>query len=80
MHAAVGDQPDQMDAVGVRERLAENMVGRKFPALRGLVDSGQVLHDESRIGFRGRGGRDLSDDQTNTENAYERGLLHDSSP
>ena len=44
--AAVGDQADQMQALHVGERRAEHVVGDKLAAFRGLVDPGEILHDD----------------------------------
>ena len=44
--AAVGHQPDQVDALGSQERLSEHRVGGQLTALHGLVDSREILYQD----------------------------------
>ena len=46
VHAAVGDEPDQVHALGARERRPQHLVLGERPVLDRVVDARQVLTDD----------------------------------
>jgi hypothetical protein len=46
VHAAVGHEPDEMDALEALHRLAQDVVGAQLPRRHGLVDAQEVLLDD----------------------------------